>query len=117
LKPKEIVEKWISHFNEADIKSLENLYAENAVNHQMPNEAISGRKNIGKMFRGEFEIAPNMHCIPVQIIEEGNWAVLEWKDPKGFRGCGFFEVIDDHIQTQRGYWDRMTFNKRYNIIQ
>lgn len=67
------------------------------------------------MFRNEFALAPGMHCIPVQIIAENNWAVLEWRDPKGFTGCGFFEVIDGKIHNQRGYWDRLTFNKLYDI--
>jgi len=94
---------------------LESLYAVNAVNHQMPNQPVKGRAAIGEMFRNEFAAAPQMHCIPVQIIEEGNWAVLEWKDPKDFHGCGFFEIKDGLIQTQRGYWDRLSFMKLYNI--
>jgi hypothetical protein len=115
LKPKQIIERWLVAFNNADTATLESLYAEDAVNHQLPNEPIYGQKAIGKMFRDEFSIAPDMHCIPVQIIEEGKWAVLEWTDPKGFAGCGFFEIRNGLIQTQRGYWDRMTFNKLYNV--
>lgn len=67
------------------------------------------------MFRQEFANAPEMHCIPVQIIAERDWAVLEWKDPKGFRRCGFFRVADGLIELQRGYWDKLTFHKLYNI--
>jgi hypothetical protein len=51
----------------------------------------------------------------VQIIEQGNWAVLEWRDPKGFGGCGFFEIKNNLIHTQRGYWDKLTFYKLHNI--
>lgn len=115
MKPGDVVEKWLNAFNSADTETLQSLYAKTAVNHQMPNEPIVGQEAIGKMFRNEFAIAPEMHCIPVQIIEEGSWAVLEWTDPKGFKGCGFFEVNDGLIQTQRGYWDRLTFNQLYNI--
>jgi limonene-1,2-epoxide hydrolase len=115
VTPRQIIEKWLAAFNEANTKELETLYANNAVNHQMPNEPVTGRQAIGQMFRDEFVAAPDMHCIPVQIIEEGNWAVLEWRDPKGFRGCGFFEVRDELIQTQRGYWDKLTFNKLYSV--
>ena len=102
-------------FNKGDTKTLESLYAENAVNHQMPNAPVTGRKSIGQMFQTELTAAPGMHCIPIQIIEKGNWAVLEWKDPKGFHGCGFFEVKNGLIQTQRGYWDKLSFKKLYNI--
>jgi len=116
LTPKQVVQNWLSAFNKGDTKTLESLYAKNAVNHQMPNEPIYGQQAIGEMFRREFAAAPEMHCIPVQIIEEGNWAVLEWTDPKGFTGCGFFEVHEGLIKTQRGYWDRLTFNKLYNIV-
>ncbi len=115
MSPKQLIEKWLTAFNSADLKTLESLYAENAMNHQSPNEPVNGSKAIGQMFANEFAAAPQMHCIPVQIIEEGDWAVLEWKDPKGFCGCGFFMVKDDLIQVQRGYWDKLSFMKLYDI--
>lgn len=117
MTPRQTIEKWLAAFNAADADTLESLYALQAINHQMPNQAIHGKAAIGKMFRDEFAVAPEMHCIPVQIIEEGDWAVLEWRDPKGFNGCGFFEVKDGLIHTQRGYWDLLTFNKLYGISQ
>jgi hypothetical protein len=116
LTPRETIEKWLTAFNVADTATLESLYATHAVNHQMPNQPVNGREAIGKMFRDEFAVAPGMHCIPVQIIAEGDWAVLEWRDPKGFTGCGFFMVRDGLIEVQRGYWDRLTFNKLYEIV-
>jgi limonene-1,2-epoxide hydrolase len=115
LTPAQVIGKWVIAFNKSDIKTLESLYAENAINHQMPNAAVTGRAAIGQMFRDERAAAPGMHCIPIQIIEQGNWAVLEWTDPKGFQGCGFFEVKDGLIQTQRGYWDKLSFKKLYNF--
>lgn len=115
MTPKQTIEKWVAAFNQGDATALENLYATDAINHQMPNEPVYGRQAIGQMFRNEFAAAPEMHCIPVQIIEEGAWAVLEWQDPKGFRGCGFFEVKENLIQTQRGYWDQLSFNNLYGI--
>ena len=115
MTPKQTVEKWLAAFNQADTALLESLYAEDATNHQMPNAPVVGSAAIGQMFRNEFAAAPTMHCIPVQIIEEGRWAVLEWQDPKGFRGCGFFEVQDGKIKTQRGYWDKLSFQKLYGL--
>lgn len=115
MTAKQVVEAWLDAFNAADTDGLESLYAVDAVNHQMPNEPVVSRKAIGQMFRDEFAAAPEMHCIPVQIIAEGDWAVLEWRDPKGFRGCGFFEVKGGLIQTQRGYWDKLSFRKLYGI--
>jgi len=113
MAPSEIVKIWVKAFNSGDVGRLESLYTDDAINHQMPNTAIKGKSAIKEMFSKEFKLAPEMNCIPVQIIEEGNWAVLEWKDPKGFRGCGFFEIINGKIKTQRGYWDRLSFMKIY----
>ena len=33
---------------------------------------------------------------------DGEWAIMEWKDPLGLRGCGFFHFKDDLIVYQRG---------------
>ena len=60
------------------------------------------------MFANEFAQA-EMMCLVENLFEEGEWAILEWKDPKGLRGCGFFHVRHDKIVFQRGYWDRLTF--------
>ena len=38
-------------------------------------------------------------------------AALEWTDPDGFRGCGFFQVRDGLIVHQRGYWDSAQLNE------
>jgi len=113
--PRQLIEQWVAAFNRGDADTLESLYAEQAVNHQMPNEPVNGKAAIVRMFRGEFAAAPEMHCIPVQIIAEGSWAVLEWRDPKGFGGCGFFEIKEGLIHTQRGYWDKLTFMKLYEL--
>ncbi|WP_118972255.1 nuclear transport factor 2 family protein [Taibaiella koreensis] len=112
---RQLIGQWVAAFNRADADTLESLYAEHAVNHQMPHEPVNGKAAIGRMFRDEFAAAPDMHCIPLQIIEEDDWAVLEWRDPKGFGGCGFFEVKEGLIHTQRGYWDKLTFNKLYHL--
>ena len=68
--PRQIILQWVEAFNKADISLIAEFYAENAINHQMPNTAISGKKAIKEMFASEFAAAPNMHCIPIQIIEE-----------------------------------------------
>ncbi|HET9137204.1 MAG TPA: nuclear transport factor 2 family protein [Candidatus Kapabacteria bacterium] len=110
MSPKELVTIWVERFNAADHSSIAELYAEDAVNHQMPLEAVIGREAIAAMFKREFASA-EMICIPIQILEEGEWAVLEWSDPLGLQGCGFFQVKNDKIVMQRGYWDRLSFEK------
>ena len=49
------------------------------------------------------------------IFEDGEWAILEWKDPLGLRGCGFFHIVDGKIKLQRGYWDKLSFLKQHNL--
>ena len=38
-----------------------------------------------------------MECIVENLFEDGEWAILEWRDPAGLRGCGFFNVVDGGI--------------------
>ena len=114
MNPKTIVQAWIAAFNKADIVALSALYHEDAVNHQVANEPAVGRAAICAMFVREFAAA-EMVCIPDQIFEDGDWAILEWKDPLGLRGCGFFHVVAGKIKFQRGYWDKLSFLKMHNL--
>lgn len=114
MTPKQVVEKWIEIFNRADADTLADLYADDAINHQVANDPLYGKAAIKEMFAAEFARA-EMVCIPENIFEDGDWAILEWRDPKGLRGCGFFQVKDDKIIFQRGYWDKLSFYKQQNI--
>jgi limonene-1,2-epoxide hydrolase len=110
MKPKEVLQKWIDAFNKADLEMISDLYADKAINHQVANEPVEGKSAIKKMFEDEFATA-EMTCIPENIFEDGEWAILEWKDPNGLRGCGFFQIQNDKIIFQRGYWDKLSFLK------
>jgi hypothetical protein len=66
------------------------------------------------MFRREF-VAAEMTCIAEKLFADGEWAILEWRDPKGLRGCGFFHVVDGLIQFQRGYWDQLSFLRQQGL--
>lgn len=114
MKPKEILIQWIDAFNKADSEKLIQLYDLNAVNHQVANEPIVGRDAIKQMFDQEFSEA-EMVCIPENIFEDGDWVILEWKDPLGLRGCGFFHIVNDKIIFQRGYWDKLSFLRMHNL--
>lgn len=108
MSAKLLVRRWIAAFNAHDPNALAALYRPDAVNHQVALEPVAGRDAIRAMFEREFAAA-EMECIPENLFEDGEWAILEWRDPKGLRGCGFFHVIDGLIATQRGYWDRLSF--------
>lgn len=111
MTPKETVQKFVEYFNAADTEALASLYADEAVNHQAPNLPVAGKAAITAMFKEEFAAA-KMVCIMEHIFEDGEWAILEWRDPKGLRGCGFFHVPDGKIVFQRGYWDKLSFLKQ-----
>ena len=114
MKPKELIIKWVDAFNGANAEELAELYHDNAINHQVANPPVEGKEAIRKMFTDEFQIA-NMTCIIENIFEDGDWGILEWKDPLGLRGCGFFHVVDGKIIFQRGYWDKLSFLKQHNL--
>lgn len=114
MTPKQLVREWIKRFNAGDIEGLAALYAPDAVNHQVVMEPLVGREAIRRMFETEFARA-TMVCVEENLLEDGDWAVLEWSDPLGLRGCGFFLVQDDQIQRQRGYFDQLTFFKAQGL--
>ncbi len=114
LSPKQLLSRWIDLFNKADASGLAELYHDDAINHQVANEPVEGKENIRNMFEREFAVA-EMVCIPENLFEDGQWAILEWKTPLGLRGCGFFHVVDSKIKFQRGYWDKLSFLRQHGL--
>ena len=114
MTPRQVLDKWIEAFNKADVETISKLYAENAVNHQVANEPVHGQEAIRQMFVTEFANT-EMVCIPENIFHDGDCVILEWKDPKGLRGCGFFNINNDKIVFQRGYWDKLSLHKLHGL--
>ncbi|MCG5487162.1 MAG: nuclear transport factor 2 family protein [Sinorhizobium meliloti] len=85
-QPIQVVEVWVERFNAGDALGLAELYHDDA-------EPVKGRDAVQAMFEREFAKA-NMECIIEAIHEAGDVAALEWRDPLGLRGCGFFTVRD-----------------------
>jgi limonene-1,2-epoxide hydrolase len=102
MTPKELVQEWIEAFNKADVDAIAELYADHAINHQVANDPIAGKEAIRQMFATEF-------------FQDGDWVILEWKDPNGLRGCGFFQIQDNKIVFQRGYWDKLSFLRLHDL--
>ena len=114
MTPKETVEAWVAAFNAGDADKVATFYAEDATNHQVTQSPIVGRSAIREMFANEFATA-DMVCIIENLFEDGEWAILEWKDPLGLRGCGFFHIVDGLIVFQRGYWDKLSFLRQHGL--
>src|SRR5262245_21124872 len=110
MRPRDLVQAWVDAFNRADVDALANLYSEDATNHQVAESPVQGREAIRRMFADGFASA-KMVCIVENLFQDGEWAILEWRDPLGLRGCGFFHVVDGKIVFQRGYWDKLTFRR------
>ena len=114
MKPRELIQNWVKTFNTADARALAEYYHEHAINHQVNADPVVGKAAIFEMFKREFATA-DMVCIIENIFEVGEWGMLEWKDPLGLRGCGFFHIVDGKINFQRGYWDRLSFLRQHKL--
>lgn len=114
LRPGALVAAWVDAFNRGDADALAAFYTKDAVNHQVAESPVSGREAIRRMFADGFATA-KMHCIVENVFEDGDWAILEWRDPLGLRGCGFFQVKRGLIVFQRGYWDKLSFLRQQGL--
>ena len=111
----ELIERWVACFNRADVDGLMDLYAEDAINDQVVfSKPLVGKQAIREMFELEFSRA-TMVCIKQKIHECDNTAILQWSDPLGLRGCGFFQIKNNLIVHQQGYFDQLTFFKIQNL--
>lgn len=114
MQPRELVQAWVEAFNRADVDALVAFYEPNATNHQVAESPVTGHIALREMFTRGFTMA-EMVCLVENIFEDGEWAILEWRDPKGLRGCGFFHVRAGKIIFQRGYWDKLSFLKSQGL--
>ncbi|MEQ8700054.1 MAG: nuclear transport factor 2 family protein [Bauldia litoralis] len=112
--PAEVVRAWVEAFNRGDADALAAFYRDDAVNHQITQDPVEGREAIRALFAREFATA-EMTCLVENLFEDGEWAILEWRDPLGLRGCGFFHVREGRIAFQRGYWDKLSFLRQHGL--
>src|SRR5678816_1846156 len=111
---RQLIGAWVEAFNRADVDALADYYSDDAVNHQVAEAPVHGRAAIRQMFADGFATA-KMVCIIENLFVDGEWAILEWRDPLGLRGCGFFPIQDGLIVFQRGYWDKLSFLRLHNL--
>ncbi len=89
--------------------------------HPTPSTIRSPRRSSRAAKRSRQDVRervrPSAHgvCIVENIFEDGAWAILEWRDPNGLRGCGFFHVPNGQIVLQRGYWDKLSFLRQQGL--
>ena len=132
MTPKEVLLKWAAAFNSRDAAGAASLYHEHATNLQVAIGApVQGRESIHDDLVSFFTAFPDSYTHVGQILEDGEWAMIEWsgggtfkgtfaghaRTGKSFtlRGCGFFQVIAGKIHLQRGYWDRATWFRQIGL--
>ena len=123
MTPKEVVRAFHAAFVARDVDALGALYAEDAVNHQVAEEPLRGKAAIRRGFEEFFLAFPGETTEMLNLFEDGEWAIWEWRGgnpsaPPGapaVHGCGFFQVRGGLIVLQRGYWDRLTFLKAHGL--
>ncbi len=101
MQPRELVQAWVDAFNRADVDALARFYSEDATNHQVAEAPVVGRAAIRQMFAAGFASA-TMVCVVEHVFQDGEWAILEWRDPLGLRGCGFFQLGQAHVSASAG---------------
>jgi len=114
MDKQKFIKKWLAAFNAGDADAITEFYHDDAVNHQVNNQAVEGKTAIRDRFKEEFAMADRV-CLIENIFNDGDWLILEWKDPLGLRGCGFFQLAENKIKFQRGYWDRLSFLRMHNL--
>ncbi len=114
IRPRQVIQAWVEAFNRADPDALAAFYATDAVNHQVAESPVRGRRAIREMFAAGFASA-TMVCEVESIFEDGEWGILEWRDPLGLQGCGFFHIVGGRIVFQRGYWDKLSFWRAHGL--
>lgn len=114
MRAVDVVRDWVEAFNAGDADRLAAFYTDNATNHQVVGEPVTGRAAIRDMFIAEFAAA-EMTCLVEAIHDAGPVATLEWRDPNGLRGCGVFHVEAGRITFQRGYFDKLSFLRLHNL--
>ena len=116
--PKQVLAEWIQYMNSRNIEKLMELYHPEAVNMQMAvGHPLNGRAAIKADYTAYFTNIPDFSMKPQNIFQDGDWGMVEWNADgtfratgKGFKlsGCGFFQILNEKIIFQRGYWDRST---------
>jgi steroid delta-isomerase-like uncharacterized protein len=126
MSPREVVLAWVEAFNRRDADAAAALYHEDAVNLQVAEGTPTvGRQAMRDGLAYFFRAFPDNYTTPVNLLVDGEGAVLEWRGggtwrgefaghpPNGrsfeVQGGGFFRVVGGKIKFQRGYWDKVSW--------
>jgi len=119
-----LVNQWIEAFNAHDVASIVALYADDA---QLFDSGMKyprhGRSEIERWFARRFSSMPTITYTPANQLFAGSYVVVLWTTsgcsprilglswlsrPFQVDGVSVFTFRDEHIQSQRGYYDHLS---------
>lgn len=77
--PREVVQAWVAAFNNRDADAAADLYHDDAINLQVAEgQPTVGKQALREGFAYFFRAFPDTYTNPVNLFEDGEWAILEW---------------------------------------
>ncbi|MEE2776923.1 MAG: limonene-1,2-epoxide hydrolase family protein [Acidobacteriota bacterium] len=115
----EIVESFLSAFNDKDLERIMSFFAPNAVYHNMPSDPTEGIEAIRTVIAGYVGAASEIDWETLAIAQVGTTVLTERVDNFVFGTSkvalpvmGAFEVRDGKIVAWRDYFDIATWTKQ-----
>jgi limonene-1,2-epoxide hydrolase len=115
--PGELVIKFLATWDGGDVDRMLDLFAEDAVYHNMPMDPLVGKSAIRKMvtqFMAMMETG--LHAEIHRQLVDGNVVMNERTDTFTLNGrkmalpvCGVFEIEDGKVKAWRDYYDGTPF--------
>ena len=105
MEPKEVVRRWVEAFNRADVDALAAMYAEDGAIETFESNAprtVRGRPAIRAALAQHFVEGAPPRTI-AGLFEDGEQAIVEWRNEHGSRGAAFFRVKRSEIVLERRY--------------
>ena len=116
----QVVNDFIATFGKLDLEALMSFFTEDAVYHNIPWPAATGRSAIRKVLEGFFKDM-NMTAAKFEVryqVAYGNIVMNERVDTLTINGkkvslpvMGVFEIENGKIKAWRDYFDAATFNE------
>jgi chromate reductase len=105
VRPSGLAEAWIAAFNRGDADALAAMYAEDGAIETFESNAprtVRGRPAIRAALAQHFVEGAPPRTI-AGLFEDGEQAIVEWRNEHGSRGAAFFRVKRSEIVLERRY--------------
>lgn len=117
--PGAIVDRFIAAFNDKDLATVESLFTEDAVYHNLPGEPVTGKEAVMQVIRGYVTPSETIDWKVTHQAVSGNVVLNERVDRFVLGGkeivlpvMGTFEIRDGRIAAWRDYFDMATWQRQ-----